>query len=361
MINRPDVPGRGRSARERWGIGCRTGGLDGGRYTPRPMPRTTSRTAATRSSTALDAGTRARRARGAGKPPVKGPGKGAAGGAPGKATAGGRGRGRRALTRAGADKYELYQVAVQEPGADVDFLERIFRKQHGRPPTSLREDFCGTAAVCCNFVARRAANRAVGVDLDLEPLDWGRRHNIAALTEEQQGRVELIRADVLSAAAERSAPFDAVFAMNFSYWVFRTRSVMVKYFRRVREALGPEGMFLLDVVGGSDVFSELTERHRRPGFTYVWEQARFDPLTHEAENYIHFEFPDGTAWRKAFRYDWRVWTLPELRELLAEAGFGRVTFYGEGNDGKGGGNGVFRPATRAAADRCLIAYLVAER
>ncbi|HYE02244.1 MAG TPA: hypothetical protein VD963_03305, partial [Phycisphaerales bacterium] len=69
---------------------------------------------------------------------------------------------------------------------------------------------------------------------------------------------------------------------------------------------------------------------------------------------------DGRKLRRAFTYDWRLWSIPEVRDLLHEAGFPGVTVYTEGDDGKGGGNGIFRPSARADADLALISYIVAE-
>jgi hypothetical protein len=37
----------------------------------------------------------------------------------------------------------------------------------------------------------------------------------------------------------------------------------------------------------------------------------------------YFAHREGSALRDAFRYDWRIWSLPELRDLLNEAGFSR--------------------------------------
>lgn len=36
---------------------------------------------------------------------------------------------------------------------------------------------------------------------------------------------------------------------------------------------------------------------------------------------IHFEFPDGSWIKNAFSYDFRVYTIPEVREALSMAGF----------------------------------------
>lgn len=76
---------------------------------------------------------------------------------------------------------------------------------------------------------------------------------------------------------------------------------------------------------------------------------------------IHFHFPDGTRMRNAFRYTWRLWTLPEIRELLTEAGFRNVTVYWEGDDNKGSGNGVFTPSEQGEACPAFICYISGEK
>ena len=54
--------------------------------------------------------------------------------------------------------------------------------------------------------------------------------------------------------------------------------------------------------------------------------------------------------------------LPELREILLEAGFKRVSVYWEGTDEKSGeGNGEWTISERGEACQGWIAYLVAER
>ena len=63
---------------------------------------------------------------------------------------------------------------------------------------------------------------------------------------------------------------------------------------------------------------------------------------------------------KAFTYEWRVWTMPEILEMLTEAGF-RPTVYWEQADEGGEGNGVFIPETEGDADAGWIAYIVAEQ
>ena len=56
----------------------------------------------------------------------------------------------------------------------------------------------------------------------------------------------------------------------------------------------------------------------------------------------------------------RLWTAPEIRELLIEAGFRNPTVYWEGEDEDGEGNGEFTPEEKGEADLAWIAYVVAE-
>jgi len=260
-----------------------------------------------------------------------------------------------------ADRHVLYQKSVQSVDAEIDFVIETYKTLRGRHPTVLREDFCGTAISACEFVRRRPANRAIGVDLDQPTLDWGKKKNIARLKPEAQKRITLLREDVRTV---RPDPADCVLAMNFSYFCFSDRATMRGYFENVREGLAPGGLFILDAYGGSDAFKEM--REKRPieegNFTYVWDQHSYDPITGSAVCKIHFHFPDGSKIRDAFVYHWRLWTLPELRELLLEAGFARATVYWEGtDDDTGEGNGDFEPRDHGDADPAWIVYIVAEK
>ncbi len=261
-----------------------------------------------------------------------------------------------------AERHRLYELAVQNAEAEVDFVDETFRALRGRKAHLLREDFCGTANVCCEWVRRRKKNRAIGVDLDGEVLDWGRKHRVAALKKDQARRVELIEANVLD--VETPAP-EVVLAMNFSYWLFKKRAELIQYFRRVREALTEDGILFMDAYGGYDAFREIEEeREIEDGdltFTYIWEQARYEPISGDLLCHIHFAFPDGSRMEKAFSYDWRLWTLPEIRELLDEAGFRKTTVYWQGWDEDGEADGDFKPATEADADAGWICYISAEK
>jgi hypothetical protein len=260
-----------------------------------------------------------------------------------------------------ADRHRLYERAVQCAEAEVDFFDQRFRLLRGRPARRLREDFCGTAAVCCEWVNRHRQNRAVGIDIDADVLDWGWRHNLAKLSPGAARRVELRRGNVLEADPER---YDIVAAMNFSYWLFRDRATLRQYFCQVRTALADDGVFFLDAYGGYDAFREILEEREIDDadgcFTYGWEQVSYNPISGEMTCHIHFSFADGSQLPRAFSYQWRLWTLPEIRELLAEAGFGRVVCYWQGWDAEGEADGIFEPTDRADADAGWICYISAE-
>jgi SAM-dependent methyltransferase len=266
---------------------------------------------------------------------------------------------KRKLTARNADRHELYELAVQAPESDSRFLARYYKKLTGKPARLFREDFCGTATLSCHFVRLHRENRAIGVDLDRSTLKWARRHNLSQLSDAQRQRVRLIQDNVLNV---RSPKADIMAAMNFSYSVFKARKELGAYIKNAYRALNPGGTLVMDAWGGSDTMIQDQERRRQHGFTYVWDQVDFDPVSHHILCKIHFEFRDGTRMRNAFIYDWRLWTLPELQELMVEAGFHNVHVLWEGTERKTGqGNGVFRRVERGGDELAWIAYVVGQK
>ena len=259
-----------------------------------------------------------------------------------------------------ADKYAMYQEAVQDPPEDARLLQRIFSKEYGRPARLMREDFCAAAATACAWVNAHEENRAIGVDFDPEPLQWGTEHNVSLLTEEQAERLQLVEGNVLDNDALE--PADVICAFNFSYFCFHEREVLKDYFAKSLSRLRPEGLLFLDVYGGSEAHKCLTETREHDDFDYVWDQDVFDPINHLVTNYIHFEFEDGSRIHKAFKYEWRLWTIPELRDMLNEVGFGKVTVLWEGTDHQTNeGNGIYRAASSAPDDPAFVSYIVAAK
>lgn len=257
-----------------------------------------------------------------------------------------------------ADIHELYELSVQNVEHEVEFLRDTFRALRGREAYLLREDFCGTASAACQWAAQGSEFFATGVDIDADVLAWGRENRVGRMPVADQPRVKLIESDVMEVD---TPPQDIISAFNFSYWIFDRRQKMLAYFRGIREALKDDGVFFVDVFGGSESMTETREKTKHKGFTYVWEQAKFHPVTHFMRCFIHFKFPDGSKIKKAFRYEWRLWTAPELIDLLHEAGFSKATVYWEGEDEDGEGNGEFSPESKGEPDYAWIAYIVAEK
>jgi hypothetical protein len=185
---------------------------------------------------------------------------------------------------------------------------------------------------------------AVGVDLDPEPL------KVAALrTPKEAGtRLKLIKGDVLKLSAAKlnaGGAMDLIFVGNFSIGEIHRREDLVKYLRACAKRLAkpsrkkPGGVFVCDIYGGETAFVEGALERTHPGpptdpalrIKYTWQQRSANALTGMVENALHFrtvragvveqEFTD------AFVYRWRLWSVPELREAMLEAGFKATEVY----------------------------------
>ena len=257
------------------------------------------------------------------------------------------------------DKYVLYEQSVQSTEFEYEFVDDNFKRLRGREAKLLREDFCGTAQMCCEWVRGRDTNQAIGVDFDPEVLEWSRANHIAKLSDEQKARVTLLQEDV---RAVKTDPVDIVLAMNFSWQIFEERKILRDYLASVRDSLVDDGVLFMDIFGGYEAYQELEEKTKHKGFTYVWEQASYNPITGHMVCHIHFNFRDGSKMKKAFTYEWRLYSLPELQEILTEAGFSKVTVYWQGwDDEEDEPDGNFLPATEGEADPGWICMVSAEK
>ncbi|MBX3395167.1 MAG: class I SAM-dependent methyltransferase [Phycisphaerae bacterium] len=254
-----------------------------------------------------------------------------------------------------ADKQILYQNSVQSPEAEVSFCRRVYKKRYGVEPTHFREDFCGTFLISCDWVKRGSGNHAWGIDLCSDTIDWGRRNNLVRLKPGQRERVHLLNRNVLDVVDPK---MHVIGAFNFSYFIFKKRDELVSYFSRVRKSLHRNGLFVTDAYGGFDAQKPMQERRKCGGFTYVWDQALYDPITDDTLCHIHFEFPDGTKLRKAFTYDWRLWTLGGIRDAMLSAGFRETEVYWEGTLENGEGDGVFRKTIKTQNCAAWTAYVL---
>lgn len=229
------------------------------------------------------------------------------------------------------DKHDLYELCVQSPGHLVPFLRAV----HGREPRVLGEDFAGTAALSHLWVERDPNASAIAVDLDAEALAFRGEHE----------RIERHTADVRSVAT----PADTIFVGNFSIGYWHTRDDLVAYLRHARSRLREQGVFVCDTYGGETAYT-LGDVHRDhwipndprfPGHAgkrirYTWEQRHADPITGLVTNLLHFRVEKAGVIEQevfdAFTYEWRLWSIPELRDALAEAGFASTEVYAKTAD-----------------------------
>lgn len=235
-----------------------------------------------------------------------------------------------AVRRSGAarvlDRFECYERCVQDGARMAAFLRAV----HGGEARVLREDFCGTGAVCRAWVSDASAmgdsagRRAIGVDLDREPLErlW------------RVPRVQAVCADVVRCDLKA----DIISATNFPIGYWHTRPELLRYLRATRARLRRGGVFVCDTYGGTGAFtrgSTVRDIYADGGLRirYTWEQREADPISGLVTDVLHFRGDRAGevvfTHTDAFTYRWRLWSLPELRDALLEAGFAQVEVYSE--------------------------------
>lgn len=239
----------------------------------------------------------------------------------------------------------LYESCVQNPELAVKLLRGI----HGDSPRILAEDFCGTAALSRAWVRAIENSRAIAADIDPAPLKRAKAE-IAKLRgrsrEKARGKslapsakaVRILRADVLTSVPLAKLRADVLFVGNFSIGEIHDRATLVRYLARSRERLLKGGVFVCDIYSGESAFRVGTTQREHiladgTRVKYTWEQRTADPFTAQVENALHFRVFKGSELvrdlRDAFVYRWRLWSIPELRDAMFEAGFDRVDVYAQ--------------------------------
>ncbi|MAZ47020.1 MAG: hypothetical protein CME65_00565 [Halobacteriovoraceae bacterium] len=254
------------------------------------------------------------------------------------------------------DKYLYYEKSVQNPQNELDFFNEKFSEIKGRKPLTLREDFCGTGAITCAWAAQGSEHFSYGVDLDPEPVDYGRKHHLAKLKPEDQKRVNYLLENVLTAQTPK---VDIAFAFNFSYFIFKKRSELLDYFKKAKDALNDDGVFFIDLFGGPDSQTVMVDEIDHGDFKYYWECQQFNPLNNHCRFAIHFKRKGEKKVKNAFVYEWRMWVMSELKDILTEAGFSQCISYWEGEDEDGDGDGNFFVTEDAENCDAWVTYIAA--
>lgn len=229
---------------------------------------------------------------------------------------------------------------------------RFLDAAHGHKPRTLREDFAGPAGLAAQWAGQSPAHSSLAVDIDPEPL----AHAPAAAR---------LRKKITDATRCRQKA-DVIALFNFAVGEIHDRAKLVAYFKCLRASLNPHGIAALDIYGGTNAFTpgSLSTHARIPGskakVRYTWQQVHADPDSGMVENHLHFAL-GAKKWPSAFVYRWRLWTIPELRDALREAGFSSVETYDRLGDAVDQhGNLRIRPVSpERPLDDDYVVYLVA--
>lgn len=254
-------------------------------------------------------------------------------------------------------KYEFYEESVQNPKGEVETLQEVFEGIRGKKALTLREDFCGTGAVLCEWTKQGESYKSFGIDLDPEPVEYGQETHFKKLTDSQKERAKYILGDVFET---KTPDCDLIIALNFSYYIFKERKKLLAYFKNVYENLSQDGVFVVDLFGGPESIMPLEEETEHDDFSYYWDCDYFNPIKNECRYFIHFKPKNEKKYKRVFEYDWRMWSFPELREILAEAGFEKTIAYWEGDDEDDeGGNGEFIATEEIDNCEAWVGYIAA--
>ena len=256
------------------------------------------------------------------------------------------------------DKYWHYRHSVQSPEMDVRFLQRCYRQLKKQTAFIFREDFCSTFALSCEWVKMGRNYKAICVDIDKEPLEYGKKKYLPILKPHQSQRIQIVQSNVLKTNLPKA---NIIGVFNFSYFIFKERKTLKRYFSNCLKCLKSKGIFVLDCFGGSGCYESNEEEEKHKDFTYFWDQENFDPISHNAMFRIHYKRRGEKKRKNVFSYDWRMWGIPEIRDLLDEVGFRKSHVYWEGNNKHGEGNGKFRRSTKGEECESWIAYIIAEK
>jgi predicted O-methyltransferase YrrM len=228
-----------------------------------------------------------------------------------------------AKARSNLSRYDLYELAAQAPEAEARFLRAV----HGNNPIVLAEDFSGPCGIARAWLALDPHHTAICTDRDPEPLDHARRCAERDLGPDALRRIEFQNRDVLEAGGRA----DAIASLNFAMGELHTRAALLTYLRHALARLHPRGILVCDTYAGPDALVPGSYDQRidtaHGVLHYTWRQVDADPLTHRVRNAMDFRLPDGSRMRDAFTYDWRLWSIPELRDACREAGFHRTQVY----------------------------------
>jgi hypothetical protein len=257
-------------------------------------------------------------------------------------------------------RFQLYEMTVQSPNWQVDYLPQFHEWLTGVAPRHFREDFCGSARITCEWVKRHPQNTACGLDLDSGVLAYAQKFNLKRLTAQAQKRITLKKQDVRTPTRKK---YDWIGAFNYSLFTFQDRKDLIRYFKSTHQSIGKRGTLFLEIAGGPGFLRPSIQKKtlRIAGVgrvTQAWEQQAFDPVTGMNDYAIHFQLPDRSWIQNAFTYHWRIWGIREIREALQEAGFKKTVVLWQKSDSSGEPTNELLPVEEAPQEDFYLCYVV---
>ncbi|EFA85378.1 hypothetical protein PPL_02381 [Heterostelium album PN500] len=222
-----------------------------------------------------------------------------------------------------SDRHLLYEEAVQSPKSDVAFCSLLFHQLRHRKALIFKEDFSGTSILGTEWAKSDPERQSICVDLDSETLDWGRARHVEAAGAAAD-RVQLIQANVMDVKINTARKVDLIASFNYSVCLFHRRKEVLQYFKIAYDTLVDDGLLMCDLFGGYESTMNTVQFREFSKFRYIWRHDSFDAMKNSIKCSISFEFPDESSLPRAFTYDFRLWTIPEWRDMLLEAGFTEV-------------------------------------
>lgn len=261
----------------------------------------------------------------------------------------------------------LYEAAVQNPLAEVHFLEKAWEHYFGDDvPWLLREDFAGTSAIAAAFVASDPDRQAMTIDIHGPTTRWAQREMAKRLGERSED-LHVVCADVMEVTRPKT---DAVVAMNFALMEWHHRDQLRAYLKLIRRSLNRPGLFIADLYGGPGAWQTGIQWKPAEGgmagdgnretlgpVEMGWEQKIAEPATGRVKNHLHFRGSKIGKRTSAFKYDWRLWSPMEVIETAIEVGFDKAQFWCDRLDEHGQPTGEFRANASVAGRHDWVGYV----
>lgn len=221
----------------------------------------------------------------------------------------------------------------QTTRGEVDFLAEKLELEPGARVLDLA---CGKGRHAVELASR--GFRVTGIDISGPSLDLARER-----AAERGVDVELVNLDMRELAV--ASEFDTVFNFQSSFGYLPSEEEDLEVLERVAEALVPGGRFLIETINLLGLIRNYQPRSWRTlgDGSLLTEDRSYDAITGRSRATWTIVRPDGS--RSELHLSMRIYSCPELRRMLAQAGLAADGVWG-GIDGSEYGVGGRRLIVR---------------